>query len=81
MKILYVVLLVAGPFVVRGQMVWRPGGGDSVRVMRPDGMACLVPDRAKVERMPVVRVRSGDRMPNALAMKPKRWELRMWPQP
>jgi len=37
-------------------------GGDSVRVMRPDRMVCLVPDVAKVERMPVKRVYNGDRM-------------------
>ena len=37
-------------------------GGDSVRVLRPDRMVCLVPDVAKVERMPVKRVYNGDRM-------------------
>jgi len=35
---------------------------DSVRVMKPDWMVCLVPGVAKVERMPVKRVYNGDRM-------------------
>ena len=48
----------------------RPGVGgwvqrvgfDSVRVMKPDRMGCLVPGMGRVERMPVKRMYNGDRM-------------------
>jgi len=48
----------------------RPGVGgwvqrvgfDSVRVMNPDRMGCLVPGMARVEQMPVKRMYNGDRM-------------------
>jgi hypothetical protein len=34
------------------------------RVMKPDHMSCLIPDVAKVERMPVCRSANADPMPN-----------------
>jgi len=42
---------------------------DSVRIMSPDNMACLVPDRTKLEKMPVMKLRNRrpvDPMPNAI---------------
>ena len=38
-------------------------GGAEVRVMQPDRMPCVVANLAVVERMPVDRRGSGDRMP------------------
>ena len=68
----------AGSVVCKGQIparqlvdfqrnYWRPpvlrlGPTDSVRVMRPDRMVCLVTDVAKMEPMPVKRMYNGDRM-------------------
>lgn len=118
MKVLFLFLLVAGPFCVWGQVVpalpvpgrrqalplpevpgrrqafplpelqrpevpglWpgdRPlerrlilSGRTGVRIMRPDGMACVVPDWAWVERMPVDRRGSADRMPNGVEVPKK----------
>jgi hypothetical protein len=35
-----------------------------VQVLKPDHMSCLIPDVAKVERMPVCRSANADPMPN-----------------
>ncbi|WP_431209338.1 hypothetical protein ACQ86N_24520 [Puia sp. P3] len=44
-----------------GVLVQRVGF-DSIRVMKPDRMGCLVPGMGRVERMPVRRMYNGDRM-------------------
>lgn len=36
----------------------------TVRVLAPDRMPCVVPNLARLERMPVLRARNGDPMPN-----------------
>jgi hypothetical protein len=77
MKVLWLFLLVAGPFCVWGQQRAIPRGTDSsvhlqlltgdrllIRSMPPDGMPCVMPDMAKMERMPVDRRVNADRMPN-----------------
>jgi hypothetical protein len=38
--------------------------GGRVRVMAPDRMPCLVPDLARVERMPALRSTNKEPMPN-----------------
>ena len=78
MKVLCFFLLMAGFVVCEGQVVDgrrafvgpRPVvvggvqsiGFDSVRVMKPDRIVCLVPDLGRVERMPVKRMYNGDKM-------------------
>jgi hypothetical protein len=37
-----------------------------IHVLQPDNMPCLVSDLSRLERMPVKRTRSADRMPNAI---------------
>ena len=45
-------------------LVTTPEG--PIRTMRPDNMPCLVPDLARVERMPVRRLSGNDPMPNGM---------------
>lgn len=42
----------------------------AIRTMSPDRMPCLVPDLARLERMPILRSRNGDPMPNGSGEKP-----------
>jgi hypothetical protein len=44
--------------------VWLIPRTDSIRVMSPDRMPCVVPNLAYMERMPIRRQRNGDKMPN-----------------
>jgi hypothetical protein len=37
-----------------------------IRILQPDNMPCLTPDLSRLERMPVKRTKSADRMPNAI---------------
>ena len=39
---------------------------ERIQLLSPDRMACLVPDLARVERMPVQRLSNSDPMPNGL---------------
>ena len=49
-----------------------------VRMLKPDYMPCLVPDLAKVERMPVRRAANADPMPNGF--RPERaWAMEIIP--
>ncbi|HVU94660.1 MAG TPA: hypothetical protein VHE34_05525 [Puia sp.] len=73
MRILFLFLLVVGPWCVRGQGLLIGdsalqgrlfvSGRAEVRVMQPDRMPCVVANLAVVEPMPVDRRGSGDRMP------------------
>jgi len=79
MKVLYVLLLVAGPFGVWGQLrspspvdstwpkIWRVTlNKETVNALQPDRMPCIVPNMMKVERMPVDRRKNAERMPNGV---------------
>jgi hypothetical protein len=37
-----------------------------VRIMQPDHMSCVTADLSRVERMPVRRIKSTDKMPNGM---------------
>jgi hypothetical protein len=39
---------------------------NSIHILQPDNMPCLVSDLSSLERMPVKRTRNPDRMPNAI---------------
>ena len=43
--------------------------GDSVRIMSPDRMPCLVTDLSRIEAMPVQRQRNPEPMPNGAIRK------------
>jgi hypothetical protein len=53
--------LLQSPEMAQG-LLSTPGG--PVRVLKPDFMSCLVPDLAKVERIPIRWEASADPMPN-----------------
>ena len=40
----------------------------SIRIMAPDRMPCLMPDLARLARMPTLCASNGDRMPNGLRL-------------
>ena len=46
--------------------------------LKPDDMPCLVPDLAKVERIPVRRAASADPMPNGLRPG-RKWSMEIRP--
>ncbi|HVU54775.1 MAG TPA: hypothetical protein VHD83_06955 [Puia sp.] len=51
--------------------VWTNSTGvDSIRIMAPDRMPCLVTDLSRMERMPVQRYRNLEPMPNGGKVKP-----------
>jgi len=52
----------------KGQLFAR--AGDSVRILSPDRMPCVVTDLSRMERMPVQRSRNREPMPNMMARKP-----------
>ncbi|HVV02579.1 MAG TPA: hypothetical protein VHC96_00090 [Puia sp.] len=55
----------------RVQNVWAQGAGvDSVQILSPDRMPCVVTDLSRVESMPVQRSRNREPMPNMMARKP-----------
>lgn len=75
--LLYTTLLVAG--TAGNVFVFGQTGGDSVRIMGPDRMPCLVPSPAKTERMPVKKLDSRlvRPMPNGMTNRGP-W---VWPAP
>ena len=52
----------------KGQLFAR--AGNSVRIMSPDRMPCLVTDLSQMEPMPVQRSWNRDSMPNGASRKP-----------
>jgi hypothetical protein len=46
-------------------------GRASVRIMQPDNMPCVVIEAGRVDRMPVRRMKSSDRMPNGIRIPEK----------
>ncbi|MBS1663129.1 MAG: hypothetical protein JST68_18955 [Bacteroidetes bacterium] len=70
MKYCFFLLVVgAAPFLVRAQTVRKIefqklmlSDRDSVRILTPDRMACLLPDLRRVEAMPVRRMWNADPM-------------------
>ena len=46
--------------------------GDSVRIMSPDRMPCLVSDLSRMEPMPVQQSRNRESMPNGVGRKKQR---------
>jgi hypothetical protein len=86
MKIGVILLLVAGPCVVRGQFShdqgpgspgfgWKPAAItlyplNSVRILMPDRMPCLL-SLGVMDRMPIDRRRNPDPMPNGVRQRVK----------
>src|SRR5271170_7585345 len=52
--------------------------GRPVRVLKPDHMSCLIPDVAKVERMPVCQAANADPMPNGFHLS---WPRQIYVMP
>lgn len=48
------------------QKKWLAQQPASVQILGPDKMPCRIPDRRKVERMPISRLWNADKMPNPL---------------
>ncbi|HTR28523.1 MAG TPA: hypothetical protein VMH27_04600 [Puia sp.] len=57
------------------------GPQPGIRIMKPDGMPCLMADLARLERMPTLRSSNSDPMPNGFYLPGRRIIGRSGPFP